>query len=186
MTATADISGLLKKLSQAGEGANRMAKAIVQSTADQIVADAKTNAPADLGALRQSIGKDQLDEGYQASIFANAAYAAYVEFGTGVQVDVPPEMADIAAQFKGKGTGSWDEFELAIEEWMKRHGIGAVAISTGKDGEEEFKSVAYLIMMAILKNGLKPQPFLYPAFVKGRAELGPKLETAIKRYVQSL
>lgn len=162
-----DTTRLVNKLKGLGVNGERMAKSVIQSQADFMVADAKRRAPADLGALRQSIGKDSINNGFIAAIFANAPYAAYVEFGTGAKVDVPAEMADIAAKFRGRGNGSFEQFKTAIKDWMQRKGID--------------QKYAYVIMMQILHDGLRPQPFFYPAFQKMRADLPKKLRLAFER-----
>lgn len=99
-----DVSKLLKQIDLFGQDAKRMAVAITNSTADSIVAEAKQRAPVDLGQLRQSIGNTTATIQLNRSlIFANAPYAAYVEFGTGGAVSIPRGFEEIAAKFKGKG-----------------------------------------------------------------------------------
>jgi len=99
-----NISRLLKQIDGFGVDANRMAVAVTNSTADSIVADAKQRAPVDLGQLRQSIGNTTASVGNNRSlIFANAPYAAYVEFGTGGAVSIPKGFDQLAIKFKGKG-----------------------------------------------------------------------------------
>ena len=98
-----NIGKLLKQIDAFGADASRLAVAVTNSTADQIVADAKQKAPVDLGQLRQSIGKTTARIGYNRSfIFANAPYAAFVEFGTGGKVSIPKGFEQIAIKFKGK------------------------------------------------------------------------------------
>lgn len=165
------IPELVAKLARISNESKRMASAIVQSTADTMVADIKINAPADLGQLRQSAGKDSINDGMGATVFVAAAYAAFVEFGTGTFVSVPPELAELASQFQGVGLGSWEDFKLAIQGWASRHGI-----------DQKF---VYVIMLQILHNGIKPQPFFYPAYMKAVATLKPKLELALRQYLSS-
>ena len=99
-----DISKLLKQIDGFGIDGNRMAVAVTNSTADSIVGDAKQRAPVDLGQLRQSIGNTTASVGNNRSlIFANAPYAAFVEFGTGGEVSIPSGFESIAAKYKGKG-----------------------------------------------------------------------------------
>ena len=99
-----NISRLLKQINGFGVDANRMAVAVTNSTADSIVGDAKQRAPVDLGQLRQSIGNTTASVGNNRSlIFANAPYAAYVEFGTGGAVSIPKGFDQLAIKFKGKG-----------------------------------------------------------------------------------
>ena len=99
-----NISRLLKQIDGFGVDANRMAVAVTNSTADSIVGDAKQRAPVDLGQLRQSIGNTTASVGNNRSlIFANAPYAAHVEFGTGGAVSIPKGFDQLAIKFKGKG-----------------------------------------------------------------------------------
>ena len=99
-----NISRLLKQIDGFGVDANRMAVAVTNMTADSIVSDAKQRVPVDLGQLRQSIGNTTASIGNNRSlIFANAPYAAYVEFGTGGAVSIPKGFDQLAIKFKGKG-----------------------------------------------------------------------------------
>ena len=99
-----NISRLLKQIDGFGVDAQRMAVSVTNSTADSIVGDAKQRAPVDLGQLRQSIGNTTASVGNNRSlIFANAPYAAYVEFGTGGAVSIPKGFDQLAIKFKGKG-----------------------------------------------------------------------------------
>ena len=63
----------------------------------------------------------------------------------------------LQAQFKGKGKGNYDQGVKAIADWLKRKG----------GDPEDAKWVFYLI----LKNGVNPQPFMYPGFKAGRKQL---------------
>lgn len=54
------------------------------------------------GRLRSSITASRV-EFLAWELVAQVDYAAYVEFGTGALVDIPPGLAGYAAQFKGKG-----------------------------------------------------------------------------------
>jgi HK97 gp10 family phage protein len=99
-----NISRLLNQINSFGEDANRLAVAITNVTADDIVTDAKQKVVVDLGQLRQSIGKTTARVGYNRSfVFANAPYAPYVEFGTGGKVSIPQGFGELAAQFRGRG-----------------------------------------------------------------------------------
>ena len=54
----------------------------------------------DTGNLKRSNKFDISQKTYK-EIYNNANYAAYVEFGTGNGVEVPSELSQYAAQFKG-------------------------------------------------------------------------------------
>lgn len=66
-----------------------------------VEAQAKANAPVDLGKLRQSISYEPTNGGMGAKVSVNVAYAAFIEFGTGAGVLVPPGWAEVAIKFKG-------------------------------------------------------------------------------------
>jgi hypothetical protein len=40
--------------------------------------------------------------------------------------------------------------------------------------------MAYLIARSILKNGIKPQPFLFPAYEQQRGQILKDIETVLK------
>jgi HK97 gp10 family phage protein len=99
-----DVSKLLKQINSFGQDANRMAVAVTNETANNMVTDAKLKAPVDLNQLRLSIGKTTARIGYNKSFFfANAPYSAYVEFGTGGKVRIPKGFEELASKYKGKG-----------------------------------------------------------------------------------
>jgi hypothetical protein len=60
---------------------------------------------------------------------------------------------------------------LALTEWVQKKGI-----ASGK----ESKSVAYMIAVSILRKGLRPQPFLIPAFELEKIKLKATIEKIIK------
>ena len=120
--------------------------------AQEIALTAKQLAPKNFGTLAQSINvKPIKGEGYK--IFVGVEYGAYVEFGTGKKVNIPSEMKDIASRFKGS-PGSFKEGLKAIKDWVKSKGIP--------------ESAAYPILVSLIVNGQSAQPYLYPAFLKGR------------------
>lgn len=129
---------------------------LVNSATKSAQAVAIKEAPVDMGALKQANNVEKLaDMSY--AVYNNKKYAGYVEFGTGKKVDVPGDLQAVAEQFKEKGDGSFEEGLQAIKDWCKRHGI-----------EEE---ASYPIFLSILRNGVSPQPFLYPAFKEGKKVL---------------
>ena len=108
MASKINISKLLSQISAFGHDANRLAVAVTNETAQGMVTQAQlrvtSNNSIDKGQLRLSIGKTTARVGYNRSFFfANAPYAAYVEFGTGGGVNIPKGFSEMAAPFKGKG-----------------------------------------------------------------------------------
>ena len=108
------LKELLKKLDALGDGIGTKVEAILWDNAREIEYKAKRNTvpQIDTGKLIQSIAAGQnveqarkgvLSIEFNANSTGLAPYAAYVEFGTGGLVNVPPELQDEAIKFKGKG-----------------------------------------------------------------------------------
>ena len=159
------LNSTIAELKAFGEKAEKLINAETQAIAFQIEADAKKLAPKNFGKLAQSISHLEVKPAlYKVTV--NELYGAYMEFGTGTKVSVPAEFADMAATFKGKKQGSWKEGLEAIKVWCKAKGIPEEA--------------AYLIFAKILGAGINPQPFLYPAWVKGKKDYQNNLERLLK------
>ena len=86
---------LIAKLQTMHEEIQKEADILIHDGAQRIASTAKTLAPVNFGFLKNLI----YAEG--GSVFSDAEYAAYLEFGTGAKVSVPPEWEDYAIQFKG-------------------------------------------------------------------------------------
>ena len=159
------LNSTIAELKAFGEKAEKLINAETQAIAFQIEADAKKLAPKNFGKLAQSISHAKVNPAlYKVTV--NELYGAYMEFGTGTKVSVPAEFADMAATFKGKKQGSWKEGLEAIKVWCKAKGIPEEA--------------AYLIFAKILGAGVNPQPFLYPAYIKGEKDYQNNLERLLK------
>jgi HK97 gp10 family phage protein len=164
----AKIKGLnkvLKKLSKFGDEAQTIIAQTTQATAKDIVADARTFAPKDKGKLAQSITDEEVNKLTQR-VVVNSSYGAYVEFGTGKKVSVPKDLQEQADKFRGGRSGTFEEGLQAIKDWCRGKGI-----------DEKF---AYPIFMSILRNGIAPQPYLYPAWVLGKREYVLDLKEDLK------
>lgn len=101
----ADIKNLnkvLKELEQFGEEVQEDVGLYIEAGAKDIELEAKQKAPVDLGFLRNQIATEKEDD-LNFKVVANAPYSAYMEFGTGGEVEVPQEMKGIAYLFKGRG-----------------------------------------------------------------------------------
>ena len=84
---SADANELRKfgaDLAESGLKAHKRAVQVVQKTAADITADAKSFAPVDTGNLKNSIGYDLFNKGGEvgAEIGPTASYAIHQEFGT--------------------------------------------------------------------------------------------------------
>lgn len=134
----------------------------------RVQAAAVQAVPVDEGRLKGSIFQEP---GRMANTFgASANYASFMEFGTrkyaAVEVaKLPADWQAFAAQSKGGGMGTFDQFILSLMGWCKRHGISDKA--------------AYPIALKILRDGVKAQPYLYPAFNTAKDKLLEELQ-AIK------
>lgn len=125
-------------------------------------------------------------------VINTAPYAPYVEFGTGGKVDAPKEWSTYARQFKGKGGGgNIDDFLLNIAEWVRAKGItGRYSVKTRRrlgnsiSQLEEDLEAAYPIFLSILRNGSRPHPFLYPAYVTGVKKIIQDVKLAIAAAVK--
>jgi HK97 gp10 family phage protein len=139
----------------------------------RIEKDAKKQAPVNLGTLRQSIHAVSYAPLTHA-VVSYASYAPYVEFGTGGKVSVPPGYEDFALQYKGLPGGTYYDFLMAIAEWVRRKGIKPNEATyntttrrrSGTKAQKFDQDVrmAQAIAFSILKKGIRPQPFMIPAY----------------------
>ena len=185
-----DITGFDKALADVNSLATKAKQDVKFALVDfgtKVETDAKRLAPADEGKLRNSINSVYNASNMTITITAASDYAAYMEFGTRkfaaqYVATLPQDWKTYAATFKGKGGGNFDAFLKSIMEWVRRKGIGGLQTKSGnvsksKDSLAAQKSAAYLIAMKILREGVRPQPFLRPAVVANT----PKLISDIKK-----
>lgn len=137
-----------RRLDQATAAMREVIDAELQDGCNAIAAEAKQRAPADDGILRNAIGVDK-DAEMVYTVFCRVLYAAFVEFGTRVNVEVPPGLEQFAMQYKGLNPPSNLTAKEAIFEWCKHKGI-----------EEQYW---YPIFVTIMVKGIKPHPFFFPA-----------------------
>lgn len=180
-----DLSGiprLEKKLADLNSKiANDIAKEMSASTL-KIEKDAKRLAPVNMGTLRQSIhatSKDKLTH----YVEVGASYGAYIEFGTGGKVSIPAGYQDYAATFKGNKGGSLDDMIKALTLWVKRKGLaGTYSVKNGRrlGGKSaqtsQNEKLARFLAIKILKNGIRPQPYLIPAYEIEKPKLIERLK----------
>lgn len=181
------IDSLIKDINKTVSQANTEVKKALVTFETSVVKDAKaqlqhgTNGrvTSNTGKLASSIFGDV--KGFSASIVVTANYAAYIEFGTrkfaaAYVATLPQDWKTYAGTFKGKGGGTMDEFIQNIMEWVRQRGIGGLKtksgnISNSSDSLSAMQSAAYAIALNILQNGIRPQPFLYPAVKKHTPKL---------------
>lgn len=78
-------------------------KTEVITTVYEVGADAKADAAVDTGELRANISEEVKNIGLSGTVSANAPHSAFIEFGTGGSVEVPPGLEAIAAPFQSEG-----------------------------------------------------------------------------------
>jgi HK97 gp10 family phage protein len=192
-TITLDIKGInetLAKFNKLEKNVKAGIKNEVASSVLNIYSDAKKLAPINIGTLRGSIFKDEVSKSENVFMFtvgAKASYAPYIEFGTGGKVSVPSGYADYAMQFKGKTGGKFIDMVKALAEWVSKKGItGTYSVKTQRrtgstsTQSKQNMSTAYAIAISILRKGLRPQPFLIPAFEAEKPKLISKIQNVIK------
>lgn len=157
----------------------------------RVEAEAIQRAPVDEGHLKGAMYYQSADLG--VVVGCSVDYAAYLEFGTRkfaaeYIASLPTSWQELAAKFKGGGGGSFEQFVLAITEWVHRKGLGSgFGGSIGVAGNYSVKSrrrvgnktvqasqdkqIAYAIALKILREGIKPHPFLYPAVTNQTEQL---------------
>jgi len=179
MSITFKVKGLdavVKAANDIAANAKRDVQDELNAFAIRVQKQAQLLAPADNGILRNSIVTEFGD--LNVSVFSTLNYAAYQEFGTSKFAaayvsSLPADWSSYAATFKGKTGGNADDLLQAIMEWVKRKGIVPRATKTAKTGRvtndkkqqaTDDDAAAYAITLSILRNGIKPHPFLYPAY----------------------
>lgn len=165
------VDKLLKQFDQFGKDGANIAAGETEAAARNISAQAVRNAPANFGKLRQSIQPEKITN-LTWEVLANAPYAGYVHFGTGVKVSVPKEMQDQANAIKNSAKGNFDDALDSMKDWCRSKGIDERA--------------AYPILMSILDEGLEPRPFLYNAWKKGAETFVKNLTNSIEQLTNKL
>jgi len=167
MASVKGINETIKELRKFGKDAEILIDAETEAIAFQIENDAKNLAPKNFGKLAQSISNSKVKmSNYKVTV--NEKYGAYMEFGTGKKVSVPAEFKDMANSFKNQKSGSFKDGLEAIKIWCRAKGIDEKA--------------AYPIFAKILGAGINPQPFLYPAYIKGKREYLNNLSKLVKQF----
>ena len=165
------VNKLLHQLREFSKEGEKMAAGEVEAAIHKVTEVAKKNAPANDGSLRQVIISDKVNRLNWESV-SHAPYSGFVEFGTGAKVFVPKGMEKEAQDAKNAKGGDIKDALLSIKDWCKRKGIDERA--------------AYPILMSILDEGLRPRPFMYPAWIQGCAlfekQLRLRLDQLTKKF----
>jgi len=161
MASVNGISETIAELRKFGSDVEKMINAETEAAAIQIELDAKRLAPKNFGKLAQSISHDKINSSnYKVTV--NEFYGAYIEFGTGALVKVPPGFEEMANSFKGQKSGSFKDFIAAMTIWFNAKGY-------------DTKNV-WIACINKLNNGSEARPFLYPAWVKGKKDYESNLK----------
>jgi HK97 gp10 family phage protein len=146
------------------DGANMIRTAAIKNIKNNI---SNTTGRLSSGMYAEEIGNLRYEVGN--IVF----YAPYIEFGTGGKVEVPEQLKDVAQQIKNRNTrGHFEGMVGAIFEWGVKKGY-----LSKKDPKA--KQMARWWAIRILKNGIDPQPFLYPAFVASRKKIVDRIRAVV-------
>jgi HK97 gp10 family phage protein len=189
---TIDLTGLEKLKERLKAMPKEVAEGVddvLSANAIAIATKAKELAPVDIGGLRSSIGQD-ISKPLEKHVTVNAGYAAWVEFGTGSYAadyvgSLPATWREFAMRFKGKTGGSFADLVNNLEKWVQRNVTATYSIKTQKrtkttDEKTRTKQLAYIIAISILKKGIKPHRFLFPAYEQQRGQILDDIVTVLK------
>ena len=187
------LDRLTKRLKELPDAATRVVVAELQAGAIDIRNDAVAKVPVFDGFLKNSIAANNSLRG--AEVVVNANYGGYVEFGTGPRAmrGVSSRWSKIAMELKGrKSTGSLDDFIRKMTEWVRKKKLaGRYSVKTRKrvgnkgDRQNEDLRLAKFIVYKILKNGMYPQPYFFPAFERNERKILDNCRKALARYIKS-
>lgn len=166
------IDALMKKYKSKQETLMKDVQSELNAWADDVATDAKiqlSRKTSNTGRLANSVTPVYM--AMKSSVRVSADYASYIEFGTrkfaaSYVGSLPKEWSDIAARSKGGTGGIFAQMVIAIRQWMKERGY-----------DEKY---AYPAALNILRNGIRPQPFLYPAVNKNTPELKKNIQNIFK------
>lgn len=103
MSSITGLDSVLFNLGNAGALYEKKIKIAVATVSNDILNEAKSNAPVDKSNLIKSGRAEPTNGGLGGKITFSINYAPYVEFGTGGSVLIPKGWESFAMQFKGKG-----------------------------------------------------------------------------------
>ncbi len=169
------LEALIKKLRAYGKRVEEKGKQIIAKHSLDLDRYAKENCAVDMGRLRASISPKFTEGGFIGEVSTNVSYAAFMEFGTGIEGrsghtanGLPIGPLPLGYQY-GNG-GKMPPYEL-IADWVKRKGIQP------KDPKMTQEQLIFLIRRKIGDYGLKARPYMYPAYL----QVLPEFEADAKR-----
>lgn len=167
-----EVKGLDATLKKFDRLANK-SKDDIQSALNAFAADVATDAvkfaPGNEGKLKQSISP--VYGNLEGGVVASVNYAAFIEFGTRKFAaeyvsTLPTDWQNIANSKKGGNGGSIKGLLLALKTWFDQRGIP--------------KDKQFFIARKILRDGVKSQPFIYPAINKNKEQLIKDIKAIFK------
>lgn len=127
---------------------------------------AVAKVPVDEGRLKGAISWQKAGR-LEYNLGAKMGYAAFVEFGSRLKVNVPAELQAWAAQFNLEAGQQGPGQMKAIFAWCKRKGIGP--------------RQAFWIYRSLMGKGQAPHPFMWPAYLAGRGPLIEHVKNVLKK-----
>ena len=190
MSASVKITGLKAVqvlIEKTAKDLSKNADAIISSNVDIMVANAKKDAPVDMGLLKGGITK-QKNGNADYTMTSNASYSPYIEFGTKGRYQPIPGVD--ASEFKGKGGKKGGKgFYDSILAWVKRKKIaGVYSVKTKKrvgsaiEKQIEDEQTAWAIYLSIIRHGVKPHPFFFKQKEEREPAIIRQIEQSIVKY----
>jgi HK97 gp10 family phage protein len=161
------LAALKKKLGEIPQNIADEVDGAMAVASNDFVNRAVSDAPVNLGLLRNGISAEKKKDMVWEVVSA-ADYSAFVEWGTRTRVEVPADLANYAAKFKG---GDGKNAKEAIYQWCKDKGI-----------EEKFWWPIYIKIMTV---GIHPHPFFFrqrdPVYKQLRSDLKEAIREALRK-----
>ena len=189
------LDRITKRLQGLPKGATQAVNASLLASATQIRNEAVSRVPIDEGLLKNSIKAQAAQDGNGATVSVNVNYGAYVEFGTGKKVNkaLVNRYPDAAARAQNlPKSGNYKDFLESIAEWVRRKGIvDTYSVKTkrrnarkGKAYDERLGGAVYAIARSIIRNGIKSQPYFFPAYEREQKNIAKDAGRALSNYLR--
>lgn len=161
----------------------------LKNGADEMAREAKADAPKDEGQIWNAISVQH--QRLKHRVYMQKQHGVFMEFGTKGKFKAPSFLGSYPSRFRGKGNGTYKEALENMERWVKRKGItGTYSVKsrrrTGNKStqEQQNKRAAYLILRKILREGLAPRPYFFPAFLKVRKRVVSRIKQRLKEHIR--
>jgi hypothetical protein len=163
--------------------------------ANRVASDAKSLVSSNSSNTGNLAGSIDVEYGDGSSkVVVRSDYAAYIEFGTRkfaaqTVASLPNDWKTYANTFKGPTGKSFDNLVKNITQWVKDKGIkfgryyvrSKRRVGNKESKQKEDERAIRLIVLSILKKGIKARPFLYPSVIRNL----PLLITDLKKAISS-